>query len=107
MNLAAHFAQMLKKKILVMTHQVQSNILTFEAVLRKNMHLFLERCRRSNNIMAACFDAVRQYILPYSLNTTTAFYFATQCSDTAVFVRLRVCVSQCIRTLPGLDQFRN
>jgi len=24
-----------------------------------------------------------------------------------VFVRLRVCMSQCIRTLPGLDQFRN
>jgi len=44
------------------------------------------------------------YILPYSLNTTTAFYFATECSDIAVFVRLRVCMSQCIRTLPELDQ---
>jgi len=32
-----------------MTHQVQYNFPTFEALLRKNMHLFLERCRRSNN----------------------------------------------------------
>jgi len=31
----------------------------------------------------------------------------TECSNIAVFVRLRVCMSQCIRTLPGLDQFRN
>jgi len=78
-----------------------------EALLRKNMHLFLERCRRPNKVMVACFGAVRQYILPYSLNTTTAFYFVTECSDIAVFVRLRVCVSQGIRTLPGLDQWRN
>jgi len=45
-----------------MTHQVQCNIPTLEAVLRKNMHLFLERCRRSNNVMIACFDAVRLFI---------------------------------------------
>ena len=31
------------------------------------------------------------YTRPYSLNTTTAFYFVTGCSDIAVFVRLRVC----------------
>jgi len=47
--------------LVVMTHQVQCNILTFEAVLRKNVHLFLERCR-SNNVMVACFDAVRLFI---------------------------------------------
>jgi len=34
-------------------------------------------------------------------------YFVTECSNIAVFVRLRLCMSQCIRTLPGLDQFRN
>jgi len=45
-----------------MTHQVQCNIPTFEAVLRKNMHLFLKRCRRSNNVMVACFDGVRLFI---------------------------------------------
>jgi len=47
----------------VMTHQVQCNIPTFEAVLRKTMHLFLERCRRSDNLIVACFDAVRLFII--------------------------------------------
>jgi len=41
------------------------------------------------------------------LNTTTAFYFVTECLDIAVYVRLRVLMSQCIRALPGLDQFMN
>jgi len=31
------------------------------------------------------------FIRPYSLNTTTAFYFVTECSDIAVLVRLWVC----------------
>jgi len=50
-----------ERVLVAMTHQVQCNIPTFEAVLRKNMHLFLERCRRSNNVMVACFDAVRLF----------------------------------------------
>ena len=50
-----------RARSVVMTHQVQYNIPAFEAVLRKNMHLFLERCR-SNNVMVACFDAVRLFI---------------------------------------------
>jgi len=37
-------------KAIVSSHQVQCNIPTFEALLRKNTHLFLERCRKSNNI---------------------------------------------------------
>jgi len=45
-----------------MTHEVQCNIPTFEALLRKNMYLFLERYRRSNNVMVVCFDAVRLFI---------------------------------------------
>jgi len=45
-----------------MTHHVQCNIPTFEALLRKNVHLFLERYRRSNNVMVACFDAIRLFI---------------------------------------------
>jgi len=32
------------------SHQVQCNIPTFEALLLKYMYLFLERCRKSNNI---------------------------------------------------------
>jgi len=93
----------------VMNHQVQYNIPTFEAELRKNMHLFLERCRRSNNVMVACFDAVRLFIFFLILWTLqpSVFYFLSECSDIAVFVRLRVCMSQCIRTLPGLNHFRN
>jgi len=51
-----------ERVLVVMTHQVQCNISTFEAVLRKHMHLFLERRRRSNNVMGACFDAVRLFI---------------------------------------------
>jgi len=47
----------------VMTHQVQCNIPTFEAVIRKNMHLLLERCRRSYNVMVTCFDAVRLSVI--------------------------------------------
>ena len=34
----------------VRTHQVQCNIPTFEALLRKYTYLFLERCRKSNNV---------------------------------------------------------
>jgi len=51
-----------ERVIVVMTHQVRCNIPTFGAVLRKNMHLFLERCRRSNNVMVACCDEVRLFI---------------------------------------------
>jgi len=34
----------------VSNHQVQYNIPTFEALLRKYKYLFLERCRKSNNV---------------------------------------------------------
>jgi len=34
----------------VSNHQVQCNIPTFEALLRKYTYLFLERCRKSNNV---------------------------------------------------------
>jgi len=34
----------------VSSHQVQCNIPTFEALLRKNTYLFLETCIKSNNI---------------------------------------------------------
>jgi len=51
-----------ERVLLITTHQVQCNIPTFEALLRKNMHLFLERHRRSENAIVACFDAVRLLI---------------------------------------------
>jgi len=34
----------------VSSHQIQRNIPTFEALLRKYKYLFLERCRKSNNV---------------------------------------------------------
>ena len=34
----------------VSSHQVQCNISTFEALLRKYTYLFLERCRKSHNM---------------------------------------------------------
>jgi len=51
-----------ERVLVVMAHQVQCNIHIFEAALRKSMHLFLERCRRSNNVVVACFDAVRLFM---------------------------------------------
>jgi len=56
-----------ERVLVVMTHHVQCNIPTCEALLIQNMHLFLERCRRSNNVMVACFDAVRLLIFVHIL----------------------------------------
>ena len=50
-----------ERVLVVMTRQVQCNIPAFEALLWKNVYLFLERCR-SHNVMVACFDAVRLFI---------------------------------------------
>ena len=51
-----------ERVLVVMTHQVQRNIPTFAAEIRKNMHLFLEGCKRYTNVMVVCFDAVRLFI---------------------------------------------
>jgi len=56
-----------ERVLVVMTHQVQCNIPTVEALVRKNMHLFLERCRRSNNVMVAYFGTVRLFIFFFIL----------------------------------------
>jgi len=42
----------------VSTHQVQCNIPTFEALLRKYTYLFLERCRKPNNIWFTLRDTI-------------------------------------------------
>ena len=55
--------------------QVQCNIPKFEALLRINMHLFLERCRRSNNVMVASFDAVRLFTFVHILGTLQPHFF--------------------------------
>jgi len=75
----------------VSSHQVQNNIPTFEALLRKNVYLFLERCRKSDNVWLRTLMQSDCLYRPYSLNTTSTFYFVTDCSDIAGLVRLRVC----------------
>ena len=43
-------------------HQVQCNIPTFESLIRKYKYLFLERCRKSNNIwLRALMQSDRLY----------------------------------------------
>jgi len=44
-----------ERVLVLMIRQVQCNIPTFEPLLRKNMYLFLERCRRSNNVWLPAF----------------------------------------------------
>ena len=70
-----------ERVLVVMTHQVQCSIPTFEAVIRKNMHMFLQRCRRSTNVKVACFDAVRLFIFFLILRTLQPHFFVTECSD--------------------------
>ena len=41
----------LPQRASVSSHQVQCNISTFEALVRKNMYLFRERCRKSTNVL--------------------------------------------------------
>ena len=40
----------LSRRASVSSHQVQCNMPTFEALLRKYKYLFLKRCRKSNNL---------------------------------------------------------
>jgi len=70
------------------SHQVQCNIPTFEALQRKNSYLFLERCRKSDNVWLRALMQSDCFIRPYPLNTTIAFYFVNECSNIAVSVCL-------------------
>jgi len=53
------------------------------------------------------------YIRPYSLNTTTTFYFVTECSDIQIHIAVECCSYEgvlshntFVLTLPGFVQFR-
>jgi len=68
----------------VSSHQVQCNIPTFEALLRKYKYLFLERCRKSNNMW---LRALMQSDCLYSslfFETINAFYTVNEWSNFAV-----------------------
>jgi len=71
----------------VSSYQVQCNIPTFETIL-KNVYLFLERCKESTMYgCSLCFSQiVYTSISPYYLNTTTVFYFVTECPDVTALV---------------------
>jgi len=79
----------------VSSHQVQCNIPTIEALLQKNVYLFLERCRKSNMYGCTLWCSQIVYIRPYFLNTTNtiAVYFINHdwVLDVTVFVHLRAC----------------
>jgi len=70
----------------VSIHQVQCNIPTFEALLRKYTCLFLERCRKSDNIWLHTLTQSDCLYSPYSLNTIIAFYSENERSNFVVSV---------------------
>ena len=72
-NVGCRAPQNLPWRASVSNHQVQCNIPTFETLLRKNVYLFLQRCRNSDGCALWCSQIV--YIRPYSLNITTTYYF--------------------------------
>jgi len=75
----------------VSSHQVQCNIPTFEALLRKICTCSLKDAESLTTYGCALWSSQIVYIRPYSLNTTIAFYFVTECSDVTVLVRLSAC----------------
>ena len=86
------------------SHQVQWNISTFEALLKKRVPVSWTS-QKVQECMVARFDAVRSDIRP-SLNTTTAFYLVTECPDLTMLFWGRVQVtthSYVIRAQPWLD----
>jgi len=79
----------------VSSHQVQCNIPTFEALLQKYTYLFLERCRKSNNIWLHALMQSDCLYSPYSLNTKIAFYSMNEWSKFAVSVWLMAWHATC------------
>jgi len=74
----------------VSRHQVQSNIPILRAYCEKICTIFLNDAEiLTCGFVPGCSQIV--YIRPHCLNTATAFYFVTECSDVAVFFCLRVC----------------
>jgi len=62
------------------------NIPTFEALLRKNVYLFLEKSPTMCGCTLWCSQIVYTDIRPYSLNTTTALYFVTEFPEVTMLV---------------------
>ena len=76
----------------VSSYQVQCNTPTFQVLLWKICINFLNDAESLTTYGCVLWCKQIVYSRPYSSNTTTAFYFTTDCSDVTVFVRLRACV---------------
>jgi len=75
----------------VSSHQVQCNIPTLRPYREKICTTLLNDAEILTTCGCVFWCGQIVYIRPYSLNTTTAFCFVTECSDVAVFFRLGVC----------------
>jgi len=73
------------------SHQVQCNIPILRPYCEKMCTTFLNYAGILTTCGFVLWCSQIVYIRPYCLNTATAFYFVTECSDVAVFFRLRVC----------------
>ena len=87
-------------------HQVQCSIPTLETLLRKNTYLFLERCRKSNNVW---LRALMKSVYLYSSLFFEHYNRILLCDWVPGRYRLQrlfegVCMPQHFRTLPGIGQ---
>jgi len=73
------------------SHQVQCNISILRPYCEKIETTFLNDVEILTTCGCVLWCSQIVYFLPYSLNTTTSFYFVTGCSDVAVFFHLRAC----------------
>ena len=71
----------------VSSYQVQSNIPTFETLLKKCVSVsWTMQSPTMYSFALCCSPIVYTSISPYYLNTTTAFHFVTECPDVTVLV---------------------
>jgi len=94
----------------VSTHQVQCSIPTFEALLRKYKYLFLERCRKSNNIWLHALmqsDCLYSSLFFEHYNRIFLCEWVIEPSCIRLIDGVSWHMTQCFHISPRLDQFRN
>jgi len=94
----------------ISTHQVQCNIPTFEALLRKYTYLFLERCRKSNNVWLHALmqsDYLHSSLFFEQYNRILLCEWVIELCSIRLIDGVWCHIPQCFRILPRLDQFRN
>jgi len=94
----------------VSSHQVQCNIPTFEALLRKYTYLFLERCRKSNNIWLLALmqlDCLYSSLFFEHYNRVLLGELVIELCSIHLIDGMSCHMSQCFRILPRLDRVRN